>query len=78
VLLQKIKDLDEKADQQGLNESGWRDRYKLEGELEEIFTYEDIVGQQRCSVEWILKGDSNSGFFTDWLMGERENVLYFS
>jgi hypothetical protein len=45
--LQNIKD----QMRRGLNESEWKDRYKLEGELEENFTYEDIVGQQRCSVQ---------------------------
>jgi hypothetical protein len=43
-LLQNIKVLDDKAEQQDLSGKEWRDIYKLDGELEEIFTCERPFG----------------------------------
>jgi hypothetical protein len=35
----------------------------MERQLEEIFEYEELQWQRRGGVKWILKGDSNNGYF---------------
>jgi L-rhamnose isomerase len=52
-MLQDIKWLDDKVETMALDEEGWRLRYKLEKELEEIYTYEesserDVVKDGSC------------------------------
>jgi hypothetical protein len=46
-VLQDIKWLDDKAEVMGLDEKGWRLRYELERELEEIYTYKESTWQKR-------------------------------
>ncbi|KAL6640643.1 hypothetical protein ACP70R_021766 [Stipagrostis hirtigluma subsp. patula] len=41
----------------------WETRYKLEDSLEEIYKLEEILWQRRGGENWILKGDSNTGYF---------------
>jgi hypothetical protein len=48
-LLQDIKELDEKADSQGLDSVEWRRWYNLEREIEGIYTYEERIWQKRYS-----------------------------
>jgi type II secretory pathway component PulJ len=48
-LLDRIEVLDDRAETNGLSEEEWRMRYSLEGELEEVFSYEEHIWQQRCS-----------------------------
>jgi hypothetical protein len=47
--LEDIKWLDECVENGGLDEEGWKLRYKLERDLEEVYTYEESVWQKRCS-----------------------------
>jgi hypothetical protein len=52
-MLQDIKWLDDKVETMALDEEGWRLRYKLKKELEEIYTYEesserDVVKDGSC------------------------------
>jgi hypothetical protein len=52
-------------------------RYKLERDLEEIYTYEECVWQKKG----VVKNGSYGGmpihdFFTVWQMVEGESVLY--
>jgi hypothetical protein len=76
-LLRKIKLLDNKAELMGLSEEDWGERYKLEGLLEDIFYYEEQIWPQRSSEHWLLKVDSNSGFFSIVLqMAEGESAPY--
>jgi hypothetical protein len=42
-VLRDIKWLDDKAEAMDLDESGWRLRYELERELEEIYTYKESI-----------------------------------
>jgi hypothetical protein len=42
-LLEDIKWLDVCAENGGLDEEGWKLRYKLERDLEEVYTYEECV-----------------------------------
>jgi hypothetical protein len=42
-MLRKIKILENKAELRGLSEEDWVERYKLEGQLEDIFAYEEHV-----------------------------------
>jgi hypothetical protein len=39
-----------------LDEDGWRLRYELERELEEIYTYKENIWLKRCSERLILQG----------------------
>jgi hypothetical protein len=39
----------------GLDEEGWKMRYRLERELDEVYTYEGNVWQKRCE-KWVLQG----------------------
>jgi hypothetical protein len=43
-----------------------------------MFTYEEHVWKQRCSEQWILKGDSNSSFFHSVAHGRRRKCNTFS
>jgi hypothetical protein len=45
-LMHEIKDLDVKADGQGLDNSEWKRRYSLERHLEEIYPYEEKIGKK--------------------------------
>jgi hypothetical protein len=63
-ILRNIRWLDDRAEAMDLDENGWRLRYKLERELEEIYTYKENIWQKRCSERWILLGDANTGFFS--------------
>jgi hypothetical protein len=49
MLLRKIKIMDNKAKLMGLSEEDWGERYKMEGQLEDIFAYEEQVWQQRSN-----------------------------
>jgi hypothetical protein len=42
-VLRGIKWLDDKAESVGLDQNSWRLRYDLERELEEIYTYKEII-----------------------------------
>jgi hypothetical protein len=48
-ILEDRKQLDESAENGGLDEEVWKLIYKLERELEEVYTYEESVWQKRCS-----------------------------
>jgi hypothetical protein len=76
-LLEKIKVLDEKAENQEPSEEEWA-RYRLEGEMEDILTYEETIWQQRRNEQWVLKGDSNSGFFHSVANGRKRKRTIFS
>jgi hypothetical protein len=54
--LRKIKILDNKAELRGLVRRIGGERYKFEGQLEDIFAYEEHVWQQRSSEHWLLEG----------------------
>jgi hypothetical protein len=53
-ILRDMKWLDEKVEAMELDEDGWRQRYKLERAMEEIYTYKESNWQKRCSERWIL------------------------
>jgi hypothetical protein len=48
-ILEDRKQLNESAENGGLDEEVWKLIYKLERELEEVYTYEESVWQKRCS-----------------------------
>jgi hypothetical protein len=62
-IMRVIKWLDSKAEAMEIDENGWRLRYELEREMEEIYTYKESIWQIRCSERWILQGDANTRFF---------------
>jgi hypothetical protein len=65
-----------KSEAMELDENGWRLRYELERELEEIYTYRESIWQKRCSERWILQGDANTVFSTALQMGGGQNAPY--
>lgn len=46
-LKDKLTRLDAKAEAEGLRKEEWQERYRIERELEEIYTYEEIRWQRR-------------------------------
>jgi hypothetical protein len=54
----------------GLDEEGWKMRYRLERELDEVYTYEGSVWQKRCE-KWVLQGGANTDFFHSVANGRR-------
>jgi hypothetical protein len=55
-VLKDIKWLDDKAESMSLDADGWRLRYELERELEEIYYYKESIWQKRCSERRFLQG----------------------
>jgi hypothetical protein len=45
-ILEDIKWLDDTTENGGLDDEGWRLRYNLERELEEVYTYEESIWQK--------------------------------
>jgi hypothetical protein len=77
-ILGRIEEMEDKAEVQGLSEEEWKWRYNLEGELEDVLAYEEQIWQQRCSEQWLLMGDSNSGFFHGITNGRRRKCSVFA
>jgi hypothetical protein len=77
-LLQELGDLDRKDEKEGLRDIEWKERYKIERELDEIHTYEESIWQKRCSERWILQGDANTGFFHGITNGWKRKCSIFS
>jgi hypothetical protein len=70
-ILRDIKWLDDKAKAKCFEENGWRLRYELERELEDINTYKQNILRKRCSEKWILLGDASTCFFHSVANGRR-------
>jgi hypothetical protein len=75
-LLRKIKILDNVAKVRGLSEGESGEGYKLEGQLEDIFAYEEQIWQHRSSGHWLLEGDSNLVFFIALQMAEEGSAIF--
>jgi hypothetical protein len=56
----------------------WRERYPLEGELEQLFQMEEIYWQQRGSDRWVLMGDANTKKFHTSANGRRRKKMMCS
>jgi hypothetical protein len=63
ILLDRLQAIDREADDAGLNTQQWQERYNVESQLEKIYHFEEVQWQRRGGVKWILKGDSNNGYF---------------
>lgn len=61
-LLDKLKELDARSENDLMTEELWEERYRVEAELEKVYA-EELYWQQRGGEKWILKGDTNTGFF---------------
>jgi hypothetical protein len=66
------------ADASGLSASQWQERYNVEKQLEEIYQFEEIQWQRRGGLNWILKGDSNNGYFHNISNGRKKKYTIFS
>jgi hypothetical protein len=53
-----------------MNHQQWLERYNMEAELEQIYSYKEVQLRRQSGVKWTLKGDSNINFFMEWQMGE--------
>ena len=74
-ILLEIKSLEEKSELLQLTEAEWKKRYQLENELQAIFVAEELYWQKGGVEKWILKGDSNTSFFSiNAQTGENENL----
>ena len=70
TLYDKLRELDNLANSNPLSPSEWALRYELEDKLELILQMEELHWQHRSSENWVLRGDSNTDFFINLLMGE--------
>jgi hypothetical protein len=78
-LLKKLQDMDGVANERGLDASQWQEIYEVEDKLEKIYQFEEIQWQRRGSVNWILKGDSNNGYFSHNIAnGRKKKCTIFS
>jgi hypothetical protein len=50
---------------------GLDERYEVEKKLEHIYHQEEVYWQQRTSMKWTIKGDSNSWFYHLYSNGRR-------
>ena len=74
-LLLEIDAIDREANFTDLPPTTWEHRYKLERELIEIYTAEEIYWQKRGGQKWILQGDSNTAFFHKCANGRKCKTL---
>lgn len=63
TISRQIKQLDAESEIRALSPVEWGDRYRLEGELNQIFILEEIYWQRRGGEKWLLEGDANIAFF---------------
>jgi hypothetical protein len=42
-----------------------------------MLAYEETIWKQRCNDQWLLKGDSNSGFFHSVANDRKGSVPFF-
>jgi hypothetical protein len=78
ILLSKLERMDREADDNGLSEAQWLERYDVEKQLDEIYQFEEVQWQKRGGVNWILKGDSNNGYFHNIANGRKKKCTIFS
>jgi hypothetical protein len=77
-LLLSLEQLDKLVDCQVLGESLWDRRYKIEGELEQLYHKEEIHWQQRGGEKWLLMGDANTEYFHTCANGRRRKTRIVS
>jgi hypothetical protein len=78
LLLDKLERMDKMEEENGFNIMQWQERYGVEKQLEEIYQFEEIQWQRRGGVNWILKGDSNNGYFHNIANGRKKKCAIFS
>jgi hypothetical protein len=65
TLLEKIGNFDMAAELSIMNHQQWLERYNMEVELEQIYSYKEVQLRRQSGVKWTLKGDSNNNFFME-------------
>ncbi|RLM74204.1 hypothetical protein C2845_PM15G00740 [Panicum miliaceum] len=63
ALLLNINRLDKESTLRELTAAEWDVRHKLEAELMEFYQQEEIFWRKRGGETWLLKGDTNTGYF---------------
>jgi hypothetical protein len=61
-----------------MNTQQWQERYNIESQLEKIYHFEEVRWQRRGGVKWILKGDSNNGYFHGIANNRKKKCTIFS
>lgn len=51
------------AERRDLTCEEWEHRFKLEGDLTQIYSAEEVYWQGRSGEKWLLEGDANTAFF---------------
>lgn len=62
------------AEERNLSNSEWLDRYEKE-ELMKIYENEELFWQRRGGENWLLKGDTNIGYFHGNANGRKRKCL---
>lgn len=70
-LLLLIQSLDHEAEHRGLQDREWEYRYKLEDELNEIYSKEEVMWQIRVGEKWLF----NTAFFHGVANGRKRKCL---
>lgn len=78
AIIQDIEGIDREAEIRGMSTEEWAQRYNLEANLERIYQMEEIYWKQRVGIRWMVKGDSNSGFFHQYANGRRRKSIILS
>lgn len=73
-LVEAIKALDGRADQNGLDPDEWMERYALKDNLMSIYQNEEIYWRLRGRLNWTLRGDSNTAYFQAIANGRRRRA----
>lgn len=74
----RLIQIDKEGDRRELFEHEWRERYKIEAEIEQIYAEEEIWWQRRGGQTWLLKGDANTAFFRGVANGRKRKSHIFS
>jgi hypothetical protein len=77
-LLGKLDGLDKIAEVRPLDGNFWKERYLVEGELEQIYHKEELHWQQRGGEKWLLIGDTNTEYFYTCVNGWRRKTRIIS
>jgi hypothetical protein len=74
-LTNELQRLDSKEGLDCHNDAEWRERYKLEKALMQLFSAEEVYWQQRSGEKWIVQGDAaNTSFFFIILLMEGRGI----
>lgn len=74
-MLLLIQNLDQKADEVGLADVDWTQRYAWKDELVDIYGMEETMWQVRGGERWLLEGDANTAYFHGIANGRKRKCM---